>query len=37
MKMKIVKENFHKDIGAILKSHSKTALQVEHGFNQSKI
>lgn len=37
MKMKIVKDNFHKDIELVMKSHSLDRMQVEFGLKQKRI
>lgn len=35
--MKIVKDNFHKDIELVMKSHSLDRMQVEFGLKQKRI
>jgi hypothetical protein len=37
MKMKIVKDNFQKDIELVMKSHSLDRMQIEFGLKQKRI
>jgi len=37
MKIKIVKDNFQKDIDLVIKSHSLERMQVEFGLKQKKL